>query len=347
MLATPVGIIDTGMMRYLDWGERCDRWAGIRSEMADARRHHIHLIRADAAPGVATGAPLQLLIHPLAAGAARWLDAMPALRHHGAVLAPDLPGAVFGDTVAAAGRPAAPRRTPAEHAHLLAALLDTIGAGPVVVHGWSHGALVALSLGAGHRSLVRALVLADPALPPLLTPAEARAWRWLGGPSLAAIERLAPVAAAISAGPVLRAKRRQIREDAPPRRVDLSGGSLSRLSPETRALLDEQVATATAPQLAAGIAALAATMRDLTVAPAATFAAIDGVRAPTVIVRGDRDPLLHDATVAAVIARQPTWADEVLAGAGHLAPVELPDDYARAVARGLTQVGLGPGRHDP
>jgi pimeloyl-ACP methyl ester carboxylesterase len=340
------GIIDTGKMRYLDWGERCDRWAGIRSEMADAGGHHIHLIRADAAPGVATGAPLQLLVHPLAAGAARWLDAIPPLRHHGAVLAPDLPGAVFGHTVAAGGI-AAPPRTPAEHAHLLAALLDTVGAGPVVVHGWSHGALVALSLGAGHRSLVQALVLADPALPPALSPAQARIWRWLAGPSLTAIERLAPVAAALAAGAVLRAKRRQIREGAPPRRADLTGGSLGRLSPETRALLDEQVAAVTAPQLAAGIAALAATMRELTVAPAATFAAIDGVRAPTVIVRGDRDPLLDEATVAAVLARQPTWADEVLAGAGHLAPVELPDDYAQAVARGLTQVGLGPGRHDP
>jgi pimeloyl-ACP methyl ester carboxylesterase len=345
MLATPVGIIDTGIMRYLDWGERCARWTGIRSEMADAGGHHIHLIRADAAPGVATGAPLQLLIHPLAAGAARWLDAMPALRHHGAVLAPDLPGAVFGHTVAVGGG-AEPRRTAAQHAHLLSALLDTIE-GPVVVHGWSHGALVALSLGAGHPALVRALVLAGPALPPALSPAQARAWRWLAGPSLTAIERMAPVAAGIAAGAVLRAKRRQIRADAPPRRADLTGGSLSRLSPETRALLDEQVTAVTAPQLAAGIAALAATMRDLTVAPAATFAAIDGVRAPTVIVRGDRDPLLDDATVAAVIARQPSWADEVVGGAGHLAPVELPYDYARAVSRGLSRVGVRPHRAGP
>ena len=59
------------MVHYEDWGTRSVRWAGIRSERADVHGTDVHLLRADAGRQAPDDAPVHLLIHPMAAGAAR------------------------------------------------------------------------------------------------------------------------------------------------------------------------------------------------------------------------------------------------------------------------------------
>lgn len=85
-------------MRYVDWGERSGRWAGIRSETVEVPGAKVHMLRKDASPAAPLGAPTHLLVHPMASGATMWLDVLGPLSTHGPVIVPDLPGAVFGHT---------------------------------------------------------------------------------------------------------------------------------------------------------------------------------------------------------------------------------------------------------
>jgi pimeloyl-ACP methyl ester carboxylesterase len=168
-------VVEVGM-RYADWGQRSARWAGIRSELVGVDSISVHLLRSDASRHAPAGAPTHLLIHPMASGATFWLDVMGPLTAHGPVLAPDLPGAVFGHTAAA--RPSAAGAEPS--ARFLCALTATLGLDHVVAHGWSFGGLVALLVADQEPERVRRLVLTNPTLPGPLTAAERAGWQTLG-----------------------------------------------------------------------------------------------------------------------------------------------------------------------
>ncbi|GLW06949.1 hypothetical protein Misp01_20790 [Microtetraspora sp. NBRC 13810] len=81
-------------MRYADWGERSPRWAGIRSQEIDVSGTKVHYLSA----GKGQGGLTHLLIHPMAGSASMWTDTIAELSAHGPVIAPDLPGSVFGHT---------------------------------------------------------------------------------------------------------------------------------------------------------------------------------------------------------------------------------------------------------
>src|ERR687897_1878903 len=93
--------------RGYDWGEHSERWAGVISEVANIGGVRVHYLRTDAA-GAPRDAPPHLLVHPLGSGSWSWMDVIGRLAAHGAVFAPDLPGA--GRT-----RPVDPRAGRAEH----------------------------------------------------------------------------------------------------------------------------------------------------------------------------------------------------------------------------------------
>jgi pimeloyl-ACP methyl ester carboxylesterase len=126
-------------------------WLGIVLRMGEhdvrqSQSQGIHVVR-DGPPS----APPLLLIHGSGASGRTWIPIVPALaaRHH--VVRVDLPGC---------GRsPAAPSYGVPEQAARVAALLDDLGLGDVVVAGHSSGGYVATALAEQRPDLVRALAL--------------------------------------------------------------------------------------------------------------------------------------------------------------------------------------------
>ncbi len=56
---------------------------------------------------------------------------------------------------------------------------------------------------------------------------------------------------------------------------------------------------------------------------------------PTLIVRGEQDTLIPAEEADALAALMPKAEVVVLAGAGHLPPVEVPEEFAGTIARWL------------
>jgi pimeloyl-ACP methyl ester carboxylesterase len=56
---------------------------------------------------------------------------------------------------------------------------------------------------------------------------------------------------------------------------------------------------------------------------------------PTLIVRGEQDTLIPPDEADALAALMPKAEVVVLAGAGHLPPLEVPEEFTGAVARWL------------
>lgn len=116
--------------------------------MIDVCGVSVHYLASGAGPATAPNAPTQLLVHPLAASGSFMLDLLRPLSAYGPVVAPDLPGTIFGHTPTP--RVNAPR---VEHnARFLRAFTSALGLDRVVVHGWSMGAAVGLRSQRTHPS---------------------------------------------------------------------------------------------------------------------------------------------------------------------------------------------------
>ncbi|WP_326640075.1 alpha/beta fold hydrolase [Streptosporangium sp. NBC_01755] len=318
-------------MRYDDWGRRSPRWAGIRSEMVDLQGTRVHFLHARGPADT----PTQLLVHPMGATGTFWLDVIPLLAAHGPVIAPDLPGTFTGHTETPHPRAARAHL----NARFLQAFTRTLGLERVIVHGWSMGGLVSL-LFAQRASCVERLVLTSPTLPGPLTTPEALGWQTLG--------RLTLLAAVPALRGTLRLYGRQLLEaklrggdpvTSPGGGLDLAGGDLRRVSPELVALQTEerQEMRGRPDKLADAIVAFASALSAMYIDRRPVLDAIDRVRAPTLLLWGDQDPLIERPVVDYLLKCRPDWELRVFEGAGHLMPMEIPAAYAEAVA----------GRHIP
>lgn len=299
-----------------DFGEVDPAWAGTRVEWHDVAGARVRVLRRD---GPADG-PLVLLLHGLGGAATNWLEVMGPLSELGDVVAPDLPG--FGET--APPRPTAPR--PNANARFAATLLHALDRGPAVVVGNSMGGLVSTLLAADHPHLVSNLVLLCPALPQWVPQLRVSRYQVTSfGPFLLPL-----------LGPAL-LKRRFARmtfeeqyragmeglfadfEQVPDRVVQVGTANLARLRElrwrgpafreATTGLLEHQLG----PQRRR------------------TVRAMEQVRAPTLYVRGDDDPLVLDATTSMVERVRPDWTIEVPSGIGHVPMVEDPSWTAQRI----------------
>ncbi|MEU4410989.1 alpha/beta hydrolase [Streptosporangium sp. NPDC023963] len=316
-------------MRYDDWGERSPRWAGIRSEMVDLQGTAVHLLRARGDAGM----PTQLLVHPMGATGTFWLDVISSLAAHGPVVAPDLPGTFTGHT----GTPH--RRAARAHvnARFLRALMRRLGVERVVVHGWSMGGLVGLLFARGAGEVeVEGLVLTSPTLPGPLTVGEALGWQTVGRFALLAGVPVLRGTLGLCGGRLLEAKlRRGDPVVSPGGGLDLVGGDLRRVSPELVALQAEErwEMRARPDRLGDAVVAFASVVSAMYVDRGPVLGAVDGVGVATLLLWGDRDPLIGRAVVDYLLGRRPDWQSRVLEGVGHLAPMEVPAAYVEAVAR--------------
>jgi pimeloyl-ACP methyl ester carboxylesterase len=224
-------------VQYDDWGVRTARWTGVRSETVDVGGTSAHLLRADAGAGAPPDPPTHLLLHSMTSGATMWLDVINPLTRLGPVIAPDLPGAVFGHTAIPISRAGKAQPT----VRFVRALTSKLGLERVVVHGWSMGGLVALLFAAAFSERVSALVLAGAPLPVPMTRPERLAWRTLGRGALEIGTALARAAVRLGGAKAAATKARYTEPDRLNARLGAVGGDPSRCSREFFALLSEQL----------------------------------------------------------------------------------------------------------
>lgn len=321
-------------MQYEDWGLRSPRWVGIRSELMQLCGQPVQLLRADAAPSAPPGAPPHLLLHGLGAGGVFVLDLIRPLTAFGPVVAPDLPGSIFGHT--ATPHPRAPRVE--LNARFVRALSSELSLEPAVVHGWSMGAAVAIRFAADNPDRVAGVVLANPPLPVTLRPAEQLVVQTLGRLAVAVGPPVLRVLTRLWGRRIIEAKLTYLGGSPIPERFAGLGGNLSQIPDDTMAVWTEELAGLRSHPETLGYAAtaFASVLSGIVIDQHRVWDAIDRIAAPVLLMWGDEDPLLERPVIDAVLARRSDWDLHVLAGAGHAAPVERPDEYAAAVRRWLT-----------
>ena len=317
----------TGIRAGYDWGERSERWAGVISRVVDIGGMRVHYLRSDAAAAAPPDAIPHLLIHPLGTGSWSWMDVIRPLAIHGAVIAPDLPGA--GRT-----KPVDPRAGRAEQgARFLADLCRTLDLERVVLHGHSMGALVSALFAARQPERVARLVLTSPPLPGRPDPPRfARAWR------LAL--RMAPHLARIPMQAGIRLKTgmwRRWRED--PSDPQLSealarmGTDASRISPALLSLIAEEIERYHLPwRIDGAIQAAVSTLAALTVDEGAVRAELERIVAPTLVLWGGQDRAIPRLVADELIEVHRAWGFQAVDGIGHLLPWEAPQTYVELIS---------------
>lgn len=320
-----------------DWGERSDRWAGVRSEAVDVQGVRVHLLRADPDPDAPRDAPAQLLVHPMGAGAWWWLDLLRPLTAYGPVIAIDLPGS--GRT-----RPPSRRAARAEaSAQFLGDFSAELGLERVVVHGHSSGGLVSVLFADLAPERVERLVLASPALPgDPDPPLQMFAWQTIGRVLLFAAPPLGRVLMRASLRFKAAAWQRWLDNPADPKLVEgfgRIGGNPARISPQIVALVAEEINQyRSLPWRVDGaVTGLASAVAAMTVQQGAARAAMDRITAPTLLLWGDQDRMIPRVLIDQIIARRPDWDLHVFETVGHLLPWEAPDAYVEVVRQWLAE----------
>ena len=309
-----------------DLGEIHPAWAGVACEYREVAGARARLLRVT---GRGDG-PTTVLVHGLGGSATNWLGVMTPLAEVGDVVAVDLQG--FGET--APPRPDSSR--PRENARFVAALVDGLDAGSVVLVGNSMGGLVSTYVAGAHPELVGHLVLLSPALPAHLPSARPTAVQLRGfGPLLVPVlgrlvlrrrlermsvaERFDQLMAEVLHDPdaVTHAYR------------ELGIATLARATElrwRGRAFREASTATAFGAQVGSGRAAAIAAMR--------------AVESPTLYVRGERDRLVTDATTELVRRTRADWIVDHHPDVGHVPMIEDPAWTVDRIARFVTGAPL-------
>lgn len=317
-------------MRHSDWGALSPRWAGISSQEIDVCGTSVHYLRADAGQA----GPTHLVIHPMAGSASMLLDLIAPLRTLGPVIAPDLPGSLFGHT--GSPHPRAAKAVP--NARFLKAFTARLGVQDVVVHGWSMGALVAVLFADSAAERVGHLVLAAPALPGPLPAGEALFWRTLGRLGLSVGSPAARAVLRLTGRRLLGLKLRTVTDSAGRPGGHAFGGDVSWLSPEMIALLSAEVRGAQPQRLGDAVTAFASVMSALFIDQRPVHQAVAAVNVPVLLLWGDHDVLIGRSTIDDLVRRRPDWESRVFASVGHLLPLEAPSGYVEAVGEWLAAV---------
>lgn len=195
--------------------------------------------------------------------------------------------------------------TIADHAADLLALLDTVGADRVALVGLSVGGLIAQAIAAEHPERVAALVLCDTAAK------IGDAASWDARIEAAEYKGMESIADAV----MERWFTRAYRTEQP---VALRGWR-----------------TMLARQPAGGYAATCAAIRD-----ADLRAATATIRVPTLVVAGDQDLSTPPDLVRAMADAIAGATFRMIAGSGHIPPVEQPEILAGLIAEHLAQAGV-------
>ena len=323
-------------MRYGDWGARCPRWRGVRSETLKVDGTRVHLLRADPRPGARNDAPTQLLLHGSGGSGTVWLDAIMPLASLGPVVAPDLPGSVFGETTTLRARQAQLGASVA----FLDRFTATLGLDRVIVHGLSMGGMAGLLFAAERGGQVERLIVVNSLLPPPMRRLEWFGWQTLGRLLLTVGP---PVTRALLRLWGRRLVDLKLRYLTDPEEVASAGrfwgGNMTRVAPESLALAADQMREVRSNPARLGYAAVAfaSATSSAFVSRRRMLEAIDQVAVPVLLVWGDEDRLVVRPMIDHALQRRPDWQMRVLESAGHAAPLEVPGAYVDTVLHWLLQ----------
>ena len=256
------------------------------------------------AAGVVGDGPPLVLLHAFPLSSAMWAAQVEGLAGVARVVTPDLRG--FGASAPGTDDPSL------DHAaDDVAALLDRMGLGAVVLGGLSMGGYVAMAFLRRHPGRVAGLLLAD-------TKA--------GADPAAARENRLRIADRLDAD----RSTDVLVEDVLP---GLTGPTTAAERPEVVARVRAMVESAPPAAAAWAQRAMAARPDSLDV--------LRGVDVPALVLRGDEDGLAGPADVAAMADALPQGRLETLPRAGHLTALEVPEDVVRAVRGLLERVEAG------
>ena len=258
----------------------------------------------DLAAGVVGDGPPLVLLHAFPLSSVMWEAQAAGLADVARVVTPDLRG--FGASPPGADEPSL------DHAaDDVAALIDRLGLGQVVLGGLSMGGYVAMAFLRRHPGRVRGLLLAD-------TKA--------GADPAAARDNRLRIAARLDADRTAGV----LVEDVLP---GLTGPTTAAERPDVVARVRAMVESAPPAAAAWAQRAMAARPDSLDV--------LREVDVPALVLRGDEDGLAGPDDVEAMADALPQGRLEVLPRAGHLTALEVPDEVVRAVRGLLDRVAAG------
>jgi pimeloyl-ACP methyl ester carboxylesterase len=275
--------------------------------------------------GPAAG-PLVVGVHGLGGAAWNWAALAPRLVDRVRLIAVDLAG--HGRTPARGRGTTVP-----DNRRLLDRFLREVAGEPVVLVGNSMGGMISVLEAARSPELVSGLVLVDAALPrPLRAGIDLRVASSFAVMSIPGIGE-----AALERQRRRRTPEQQVRETLALCSVDAARipDDVVRLGVE---LAEERASNSEFSahdflDAARSVVRLVTGRRRLT-------AALDRVRAPVLVIHGDRDRLVPVDVARLLVRRRPHWRLAVATDVGHVPQLEVPDWTAETIRAWLVDEGL-------
>lgn len=268
-----------------------------------------------------------LFVHGLGGSSLDWTQLMGLLRDRLDGVAIDLPGFGMSD-------PCDGHWTIASFADLVARVIETrLSGGPVHLFGNSMGGAITTRVAAIRPDLVRTLTLISPALPDL------RLGRVTAAIGLAGLPLVGP--------PIVK----RISGMPPERRLDLliqlCFADPAAITPEMRALAVEEIRRRSSlphASLVLGRCTRAMIKAYTDPRPDRLWRLAAKVQAPTLLVYGERDRLVHKRGARRAVRTFPNARLLVLGATGHVAQIERPETVAAAFTDHLQRVATAQSR---
>ena len=262
-----------------------------------------------------SGRPI-VLVHGLGGSHVNWLSVGEALSRHGRVVAPDLVGHGLTQSL---GRSA----SVGKNQQLLGRFLAAVAGEPAVLVGNSMGGYLSIAEAAAEPERVAGLVLVDPAVPLVLG----------AGFDLEVLALFAARATPGVGGALMRRRRLGDPERAVRGLLSLCCVDAGRIAADVVAAHVEltRVRHGQGAQVGRDFLEAQRSLVGALVRRGAFHRMVAAVRAPTLIVQGERDRLVRVAAVRAVAAARPDWQLEVLADLGHVPQLEAPERFLAVV----------------
>jgi magnesium chelatase accessory protein len=250
---------------------------------------------------IAGAGPAFLLLHGTGAATHSWRDLLPLLAEHFLVIAPDLPGHGFS------ARPGETGMTIAGMSATIAALLTQLGQKPEFCAGHSAGAAILVNMILAGQIAPKALISLNGALLPF---------------KHAVSPLIAPLAKMFARSPLVPFLFSMHAAD--PRVVE-------RLLRGTGSEIDAEGAKFYARLAARSVHAGAALTMMANWDLPALLPRLKNVSTPTLLIAGGNDKTIAPDEAAQVAGMMPNATVRILAGLGHLAHEEQPEDLAKII----------------
>jgi pimeloyl-ACP methyl ester carboxylesterase len=284
-----------------------DAWGGVsRTVDLGGAVHYVDF-------GGAAGAPRVVLVHGLGGSHLNWCLLAPRLAADARVLAVDLVG--FGLT-----HPEGRAATVQTAAVTLDRFVREVAGAPAILVGNSMGGMVSILEAAANPDAVAGLVVIDPVLPLV---------RGVRPDRLVATMFLLYAVPGIGVRYLARRRAAVAPRELVRQLLDLCCVDPTRVPQElvaaSVALAEERVAV---PGADAAFLSAARSLLWVSARRGRYWAAMRKVRAPVLLLHGEKDRLVSVHSAREAAARNPGWRFEVLADVGHVPQLEVPDAVA-------------------